>query len=66
MADGLLFGNPGQVVTQLIAVGGVIVYCGVATFILLKVIGFVIPLRASASDESAGLDITQHGEKAYL
>ena len=65
-ADGLLFGNPGQVVTQLIAVAAVIVYCGVVSFILLKVIGFVIPLRASESDESGGLDITQHGEEAYL
>ena len=66
VADGLLFGNPGQVVTQAIAVAAVIVYCGVATFILLKVIGLVIPLRASESDESTGLDITQHGEEAYL
>ena len=66
MADGLLFGNPGQVVIQAIAVAAVIAYCGVATFILLKVIGLVIPLRASESDESTGLDITQHGEEAYL
>ena len=66
VADGLLFGNPGQVATQAIAVAAVIVYTGIATFILLKVIGLVIPLRASASDESTGLDITQHGEEAYL
>ena len=66
VADGLLFGNPGQVVTQLIAVAAVIVYCGVVSFILLKVIGFVIPLRAGESDESSGLDIAQHGEEAYL
>ena len=66
MADGLLFGNPGQVVIQATAVAAVIVYCGAATFILLKVIGLVIPLRASESDESTGLDITQHGEEAYL
>lgn len=66
VADGLLFGNPGQVGIQAIAIAGVAVYCGVATFILLKVIGLVIPLRASESDESTGLDITQHGEEAYL
>ena len=64
--NGLLFGNPGQVVTQVIAIAAVAVYCAVATFILLKVIGLVIPLRASESDESTGLDITQHGEEAYL
>ena len=66
MADGLLFGNPSQVIIQATAVAAVIVYCGAATFILLKVIGLVIPLRASESDESTGLDITQHGEEAYL
>jgi ammonium transporter, Amt family len=36
------------------------------SFILLKVIGLVLPLRASSSDETAGLDITLHGEEAYL
>ena len=66
VADGLLFGNPGQVGIQAIAIASVAVYCGVASFILLKVIGLVIPLRASESDESTGLDITQHGEEAYL
>jgi len=66
VADGLLFGNPGQLVTQATAVAAVIVYSGVMSFILLKVIGLVIPLRANASDESTGLDITQHGEEAYL
>ena len=64
--NGLLFGNPGQVVTQVIAIAAVAVYCGVASFILLKLIGLVIPLRAIESDESTGLDITQHGEEAYL
>ena len=66
VADGLLFGNPGQLVTQATAVAAVIVYSGVMSFVLLKVIGVVIPLRASASDEGTGLDITQHGEEAYL
>ena len=66
LADGLLFGNPGQLATQAIAVGAAIVYSGLMTFILLKVIGVVIPLRPSAEDEGAGLDITQHGEEAYL
>ena len=64
--SGLLFGNPGQLGVQAIAIAGVAVYCGVVTFILLKLIGLVIPLRASDSDESSGLDITQHGEEAYL
>jgi len=36
------------------------------SFILLKIIGAVIPLRASASDESVGLDVCIHGEEAYV
>ena len=66
VADGLLFGNPGQLLVQATAVAGAIVYSGVMSFILLKVIGLVIPLRAMATDEGAGLDLTQHGEEAYL
>src|SRR6188768_3997105 len=49
--DGLIAGNPGQVGIQALAVGTAIVYSGVMSFILLKVIGLFIPLRASQSDE---------------
>jgi ammonium transporter, Amt family len=66
LADGLLYGNPGQLGIQATAVAAAIVYSGVVTFILLKVIGLVIPLRATAADESTGLDLTLHGEEAYL
>ena len=66
LADGALYGNPGQLVTQATAVVAAIVYSGVVSFILLKVIGLVMPLRASSEDETAGLDITLHGEEAYL
>ena len=66
VADGLLFGNPGQLGIQAAAVLAAIVYSGVVSFILLKVIGLVIPLRASDADEVEGLDISQHGEEAYL
>jgi Amt family ammonium transporter len=64
--DGLIAGNPGQVGIQAMAVLTAIVYSGVVSFILLKVINLVIPIRADASDESTGLDLTQHGEEAYL
>jgi Amt family ammonium transporter len=66
IADGALFGNPYQLVIQGSAILAVIVYSGVASFILLKVIGLVIPLRASDAEESAGLDVSLHGEEAYL
>ena len=66
VADGLLFGNPKQVAIQAAAVAASVVYSGVLTFVLLKVIGAVMPLRANAEDEGAGLDLTQHGEEAYV
>jgi len=66
IADGLLFGNPDQLRIQAVAVGAAIVYSGVMSFALLKLIGLVLPLRADASDETAGLDVTQHGEEAYI
>src|SRR5687768_17833553 len=64
--DGALYGNPGQVVTQGIAVLTAMFYSGIMSFILLKVIGLVIPLRATASEEAEGLDVTAHGEEAYM
>jgi len=64
--SGLLFGNPGQMGVQAAAILAAIVYSGVGTFVLLKVIGLVIPLRASKSDETTGLDVSMHGEEAYL
>jgi Amt family ammonium transporter len=66
LADGLLYGNPGQLGVQATAVAAAIVYSGVGTFILLKLIGMVTPLRASSAEETAGLDLTHHGEEAYL
>jgi ammonium transporter, Amt family len=66
IADGLLFGNPGQVVTQIVAVAAAIVYSGGVSFVLLKLINVVLPLRADAGEETAGLDVTQHGEEAYI
>ena len=65
MADGLLYGNPGQLLTQATAVGFAIVFSGVGSFILLKLVGLVFPLRADADSEAEGLDSTQHGEEAY-
>jgi ammonium transporter, Amt family len=66
LADGLLYGNPGQMGVQAAAIAAAIVYSGAMSFVLLKAIGSVMPLHASPSDESEGLDITQHGEEAYL
>ena len=64
--NGALYGNPNQLLIQGAAVLTAIVYSGLMSFVLLKLIGLVIPLRATVSDESTGLDITQHGEEAYM
>jgi Amt family ammonium transporter len=66
VADGALFGNPGQLLVQGTAVLAAMVYSGAASFILLKLIGVVIPLRVSAAEESMGVDISGHGEEAYM
>ncbi len=65
IADGALFGNPGQLVVQVTAILAAIVYSGLISVVLLKLIGLVMPLRATADDESNGLDISLHGEDAY-
>lgn len=63
--DGLVAGNPAQVLTQAFAVLIVVVYSGAITFVLLKLVDAIIPLRAAAKEEGVGMDITQHGEEAY-
>ena len=63
--DGVLFGNPGQFLIQATAVGAAIIYSGVGSFALLKLIGLVMPLRAEGNEEGVGMDVTQHGEEAY-
>ena len=64
--DGAIAGNPGQVLIQGAAVLTAMVYSGGMSFILLKLIGLVIPLRASSAEEMEGLDISAHGEEAYM
>jgi ammonium transporter, Amt family len=66
VADGVLFGNPAQLGIQAIAVVAAIVYSGSASFVLLKLISLVLPLRADQSEETTGLDVTLHGEEAYI
>ncbi|HEX6737187.1 MAG TPA: ammonia channel protein, partial [Vicinamibacteria bacterium] len=63
--DGLLYGNPKQLLIQAAAVGATLAYSAVATFILLKLVALVAPLRATAKEEGLGLDVSQHGEEAY-
>jgi Amt family ammonium transporter len=64
-ADGLLYGNPSQLLTQAIAVLVTWVYAGAMTFVIMKAIDAVIGLRVPEDEEVLGLDSTQHGEVAY-
>ena len=63
--SGLIDGNPSQVVTQIVAVGAVIAYAVVATFIIVKVVDAILGIRVSSHDEEMGLDKAVHGEVAY-
>ena len=55
----------GQFVVQLIAVVFTIVYCGVLSFILLKIVDAIVGLRVSQDEETEGLDISLHDERGY-
>jgi Amt family ammonium transporter len=66
VADGALFGNPRQLMIQAVAILAVMAYSGIVSFILLKVMSLMTSLRATDEDESSGLDISLHGEEAYL
>jgi Amt family ammonium transporter len=64
-ADGLLFGNPGQLGVQAVAVLAAAAYSGIMSLILLMVIRAIVPLRTDSGDEGVGLDLSHHGEDAY-
>jgi len=65
VGSGLLFGNAGQVMTQLYGVAITIVYTAVATFIILKVIDLIVGLRVDPEAEREGLDLRLHGESVH-
>jgi len=61
-------GNDGmgaQLMTQIISVGFTLIYTGVLSYILLKIVDVVVGLRVADEAESEGLDIAEHGESAY-
>jgi len=60
-----LAGGTGQFFNQAIGVLFTAIFAGVASFIILKVVDKLVGLRVHVEDEDAGLDLTQHGERAY-
>lgn len=64
--NGLFFGGGIKpVLIQLTAVAATYVFTGLMTFLILKAIALIIPLRASDDEQANGLDLTQHRENAY-
>ncbi|MGI9259903.1 MAG: ammonia channel protein, partial [Gammaproteobacteria bacterium] len=61
--DGVSMG--GHIWIQFVGILATAVWCGVASFVLLKLINVVVPLRVSAEDETEGLDIILHEESGY-
>jgi len=62
--NGLLFGNPGQLWTQILAVLVTLLYSFVITFVLLKLLS-PLGLRVTEQEEEEGLDLAIHGEEGY-
>ncbi|HUF93081.1 MAG TPA: ammonium transporter [Candidatus Limnocylindria bacterium] len=63
--DGLIYGNPGQLWTQLIAIATTMVLAVVGTYVILKIVDALVGLRVTDEDEALGLDLSQHSETAY-
>ncbi len=63
--DGLLFGNASLLGAQTVLVLATVLFCLVGTYVILKIVDVVVGLRVAAEEESTGLDLSQHNERAY-
>ena len=66
IADGALYGNLDLLADQALAAVAAPAYAFGATYVLLRVMGALFPLRATEREEAQGMDVTQHGEEAYI
>jgi ammonium transporter, Amt family len=64
-ANGLFFGNPGQLWTQFVSVIASMIFAFVMTLIILKVVDMIIGLRMTEEDEVRGMDVSLHNEAGY-
>jgi Amt family ammonium transporter len=64
-ADGLFYGNPGQMWIQFVSVVATWAFCFVMSLILFKIVDVMVGIRVSQDDETKGLDVTQHSEVGY-
>jgi ammonium transporter, Amt family len=63
--NGLLYGNPAQLWEQIVGVVATYIFAAIGTFIILKLLSFVMDLRVKPAQEEQGLDINEHGEEGY-
>jgi Amt family ammonium transporter len=64
-ADGLFFGNPGQLWPQFVSIVVTMIFAFVMTYVILKLIDLFIGLRVSDEEEMKGLDVSLHDEAGY-
>ncbi|WP_409290140.1 ammonium transporter [Peribacillus sp. SCS-37] len=64
-ADGVFYGNAALLFKQLAGIGATYIFVALVTFIIIKGIHLVMPVRVNEEEESIGLDLTLHGERAY-
>ncbi len=64
-ADGLFYGNPIQFLVQAVTVAITIAFAFVVTYVIARVLDAWLGLRVSENEEEVGLDISEHGERAY-
>ncbi len=65
IANGAFYGHPGELAWQALAALAGPAYAFVATYVILRLLGLVMPLRAGTRAEAVGMDVIQHGEEAY-
>jgi Amt family ammonium transporter len=65
-ANGLFYGSADLLWKQFVAVGVSVAYSAVITFVILKLVDLTVGLRVGDQQELLGLDLSQHGERAYI
>jgi len=63
--NGLFYGNPGQLWIQFVSVVATCIFSFVVTYVLLKIVNAIVPIRVTDEEEEAGLDVAIHSESAY-
>lgn len=63
--NGLFYGNPGQLWIQFVSVVATCAFSFIVSYVLLKIVNAIVPIRVTEEEEEAGLDVAIHSESAY-